>query len=326
MNSVVMQHMTTKIKISRLVALAGSVLTLTQTLLLATNNDGLCFSDGCEIVDSLTTVPPIFFNIGGFLFFQAVFWGIWLARQKRERLQYVNILLLAGLAAEGVLVSFQYFIAQTFCAYCLVVLTLVVLLNVLSGLRQILSALLVFMTVILAFSSLQFSEPMTNSIEKLEMGSFAVLAGENQEQKHFLFFSSSCKYCEKVIESLQEENNCTIYFNPIDEITDFALQRAQKAESYATDVNRSLLKSFGIDQIPVFLIVTPSGFQVIKGEGPIKSYLQQNCTAKELVPVSGTSIEPNFSTDSYFTLPGVDDSCPVTRECDEPSLAPVTNQ
>jgi hypothetical protein len=326
MNSVVMQHMTTKIKISRLVALAGSVLTLVQTLLLATNNDGLCFSDGCEIVDSLITVPPIFFNICGFLFFQAVFWGIWLARQKRERLQYVNILLLAGLAAEGVLVSFQYFIAQTFCAYCLVVLTLVMLLNVLCGLRQTLAAVAVFMTVVLAFSSLQFSEPKTNPIDKLEMGSFAVLAGQNQEQKHFLFFSSNCKYCEKVIESLQEEINCTIYFNPTDEISSFALQRVQKAESYATDVDRNFLQSFGIDQIPVFLIVDPSGFQVVKGEGPIKRYLLENCPAKEVVPVPGTSIDLNFSTDSYFTPPGVDDSCPVTRECDEPSLAPMTNQ
>ncbi|MGK2905233.1 MAG: thioredoxin fold domain-containing protein [Desulfuromonadales bacterium] len=318
--------MTTKIKISRLVALAGSVLTLTQTLLLAINSDGLCFSDGCEIVDSLTTVPPIFFNIGGFLFFQAVFWGIWLAGQQRERLQYVKILLLAGLAAEGVLVSFQYFIAQAFCAYCLVVLALIVLLNVLCGLRHSLGAFAVFTAVILVFPSLQFSESKTNSIEKLDMGSYAVLAGENQEQKHFFFFSSTCKYCEKVIESLQEENNCTIYFNPTDEITNFALQRVQKADSYATDVNRNFLKSLGIDQIPVFLTVNASGFQVVKGEGPIKRYLQENCPAKEFVPVSGGSFDLNFSIDFDFALPGVDDSCSVNSDCDTPSPAPVTNQ
>ncbi len=310
--------------ISRLVALAGSIITLVQILLLASENDGICFNDGCEIIDSLTTVPPIFFNIGGFFFFQAVFWGIWLARQRRERMQYVNMLLLAGLAIEGVLVSFQHFIAQIFCSYCLIILALVVLLNVLGGFRQVLTGTAVFAAVIIGFSSLQFPEPNIRFIDSLDTGSFAVLAGQNSEQKRYLFFSSTCKYCEKVIESLREENNCTIRFNPIDKITDFPLQEVQKTPSYSTDVNRSFLKSLGADQIPVFLTVNQSGFQVVKGEGPIKSYLQESCVVQEPESTTDTSIDLFSPTETELLLPGLDDSCSINTDCEGSGLVPVT--
>lgn len=318
------QKMTKTMNVSRLVALAGSILTLVQILLLVSENDGICFNDGCEIIDSLTTVPPVFFNIGGFFFFQAVFWGIWLARQRRERMQYVNMLLLAGLAAEGVLVSFQYFIAQIFCSYCLIILALVVLLNVLGGLRHILTGVAVFTAVIIGFSSLQFTETKSTFMDSLDTGSFAVLAGQNSEQKRYLFFSSTCKHCEEVIESLQEENNCTIRFNPIDEITDFPLQKVQKTASYSTEVNRKLLTSMGINQIPVFLTVDQSGFQVIKGGGSIKRYLQENCTAQKISPAADSSIDLFSPTDSDLLLNGLDDSCLTDTDCEDPDPVPAT--
>jgi hypothetical protein len=321
MNFIKMQKMTKTMHISWLVALAGSILTLIQILLLASENNGICFNDGCEIIDSLTTVPPIFINVGGVLFFQAVFWGIWLARRQRERMLYVNMLLLAGLAAEGVLVSFQHFIAQVFCSYCLIILTLVVLLNLLAGLRHILTGGAVFTAVVVGFSSLQFVEAKSPSMESLDTGSFAVLAEQSSEQKRYLFFSSTCKHCEKVIESLQEENNCTIRFNPIDEISDFPLQRVQKEASYSTDVNRNFLKSMGIDQIPVLLTVNQSGFQLIKGEGPIKTYLQENCTAQQVSPANDISIDLFSPIDPDLLLPGLDDSCLINTDCEDPELA-----
>ena len=309
--------------VSRLVALAGSLLTLVQILLLASENDGICFNDGCEIIDSLTTVPPIFINIGGFFFFQAVFWGIWLARQRRERMQYINMLLLAGLAAEGVLVSFQYFIAQIFCSYCLIILALVVLLNVLGGLRHVLTGVAVFTAVIIGFSSLQFTEAKSTFMDSLDTGSFAVLTGQNSEQKRYLFFSSTCKHCENVIESLREENNCTIRFNPVDEITDFPLQKVQKTASYSTEVNRKLLTSMGINQIPVFLTVDQSGFQVIKGGSSIKRYLEEKCTAQKISLAADSSVDLFSSTDSDLLLPGLDDSCLTDTDCEDPDLVPA---
>ncbi len=49
-------------KLSLVVALGGSLLTLIQIILLESGLDGICFSGGCEIVDSQTTIPPVFFN------------------------------------------------------------------------------------------------------------------------------------------------------------------------------------------------------------------------------------------------------------------------
>jgi hypothetical protein len=320
-----MQQMTKTMNISRMVALAGSVLTLVQMYLLANDNDGICFNNGCEIVDSLTTIPPIFFNIGGFIFFQAIFWGVWLAKGRREWMKYINILLLAALAAEGVLVSFQYLIAQVFCTYCLIVLCLVLLLNVLAGWRHIFTGAAVFSAVIIGFASLQFTAPNSVVIDDLDRGAFALLAGEKPDQKNYLFFSSTCKYCEKVIESLNEENICSISFNPIDEITEFSLDRATRADSYSTDVNRKFLSSMGIEQIPVFLSVNESGTQIVKGEGPIKMYLQKACAAPEAAPSTNSSIGFSSSTNLDFLPPVGDDSCTVDSDCDDPYLVPKTN-
>ncbi len=235
------------------------------------------------------------------------------------------MLLLAGLAAEGVLVSFQYFIAETFCTYCLIILVLVVLLNCLGGLRQILGSVAVFSAVIIGFSSLQFSAPKVNIVEDLDRGSFAVLDGQKSEKKHYLFFSSTCQYCEKVMDSLGDENSCAIRFNPIDEITDFSVERAKRAESYSTDVNRNFLKSMGIEQIPVFLSINEAGFEIVKGEGPIKDYLQKACTIEKIQPAVESSIGFSSSTNLDFVTPGLDDSCEVDTDCEEPSLIPDAN-
>lgn len=317
-----MPQLAKRIYVSQLIALAGSLLTFVQALFLATEKDGFCFSEGCEIVDSLTVLPPLFFNVGGFFFFQAVFWGAWLARRQRDWIPYFNALLLVGLAVEGVLVAFQYFIAGTFCTYCLVILGLVGLLNALCGLRQTVTGLAVFTSVLLAFSSLRFPTPQLDILAKLDTGAFAVLPGAQQAQ-HFLFFSSSCPHCEEVMAALPGKNDCTISFNPVDDIADFAVPGARKSAGYATDVNRMFLKTLGLDQIPVFLAVKPSGLELIKGAGPIKRYMEENCQPPVLAPVTDMSLfSPAPSLD--FTPPE-EDSCSVNIECDDPDPAPATS-
>jgi hypothetical protein len=318
-NLISREYMTGTMHISRLVALGGSVLTLVQAILLANESDGICFNSGCAIVDSLTRVPPIFFNIGGFVFFQAVFWGIWLARERRQRLWFVNILLSAGLAAEGVLICFQHLVAQVFCSYCLIIFSLVLLLNILGGWRQIVTASVVFGAVVVGFFSLQFSGARGDILKELDEGSFAVVAGQAGRQKNYLFFSSTCKYCEKVIESLQEENTCAVSFNPVDTISRFSLDKAQRAGRYDTEVNRRFLQSIGIDQIPVLLSMTETGFQVLRGEVAIKEYLQKTCfgaqSATGPAEVIGTSPATGFD---FILPPGQDEGCSVYSDCEDP--------
>ena len=57
-----------------IVAFLASVLTGVQTYLIYTQGKAFCFNSGCEIVESLTVVPSLYFNVAGFLFFQLIFW------------------------------------------------------------------------------------------------------------------------------------------------------------------------------------------------------------------------------------------------------------
>lgn len=318
------------LNISRIVALAGSILTLAQILFLASDQEGICLNDGCKVVDSLTTVPPIFFNIGGFVFFQAVFWGLWMAKKNENRLYYVKMILLAGLAAEGVLVSFQQLIAQTFCSYCLIIFSLVLLLNILAGMRQLLTGAAVFFAVVVGFMSLQFAGANSSPLEKIDSGTFAQLPG-TEEERRYLFFSSTCKYCEKIIESMDGNSSCGIRFNPLDEITDFALEEAERREVYQPTANRKILQSMGVDQVPVLLVVSPGSLQMLTGSTTIQQYLDKNCfDQKNSTPEKNTqsAATSGFSSDGvsgggsgisgFDFLPPQDDACSVSVDCEDP--------
>ena len=59
--------------IRSIVSLLASIFTAIQVVLFFSEKKGICFNAGCEIVDSLTTVPPVYFNVAGFFFFQTLF-------------------------------------------------------------------------------------------------------------------------------------------------------------------------------------------------------------------------------------------------------------
>jgi len=268
-------------RLTLVVALGGSLLTLIQILLLESGLDGICFSGGCEIVDSQTTIPPVFFNFFGMVFFQAVFWCVWAGRRSKELQFYVRILLLAGLAAEGVLVSFQYVVVEAFCTYCLLVFSLVILLNLLHGLHHAVTAAAIFVAVVVAFSTLQFKATISGSsdsgIKDLGKGAYAVLPGEANKPKTTLFFSSTCPHCEKVIKSFQQGTTCTVNFNPVSKVTKFPLTTLVTNEHYDIDVNRGFMKSLGQKGIPVLLVEQQKKIQLLSGGNAIMAFLDESC-------------------------------------------------
>jgi thiol-disulfide isomerase/thioredoxin len=268
-------------RLSLVVALGGSLLTLIQIILLESGLDGICFSGGCEIVDRQTTIQPNFFNFFGLVFFQAVFWGIWVGRRSKDLQFYVRMLLFAGLAAEGVLVSFQYIVVETFCTYCLIIFSLVALLNLLNGLHHAVTGAAIFVAVVIAFSTLQFkastSESTATGINDLEKGAYAVLPGEENKPKLALFFSSTCPHCEKVIKSLQQGTTCTVSFNPVSKVTKFPLTAVMPYEHYDIGVNRAFMTSLGQRSIPVLLVEQQKHLQLISGGNAIMHYLDKSC-------------------------------------------------
>ncbi len=268
-------------KLSIIVTLGGSLLTLAQIILLESGLDGICFSGGCEIVDSQTTIPPVFFNFFGLLFFQAIFWCVWTGRKSKELQFYVRMLLLAGLAAEGVLVSFQYVVVDAFCTYCLIVFSLVALLNLLHGLHHAVTGVAIFVAVVIAFSTLQFNATTPESseagISTLGNGAYAVLSGEENRPKLTLFFSSTCPHCERVIKSLQQGTSCSVSFNPVSKVTKFPFTTLATNEHYDVGVNRTFMLSLGQKSIPVLLVEQQKHVQLISGGKAIMNYLDESC-------------------------------------------------
>ena len=306
-------------RLTLLVARVGSLLTLIQIILLESGLDGICFSGGCEIVDSQTTIPPVFFNFCGLAFFQAVFWGVWAGRKSQELQFYVRMLLLAGLAAEGVLVAFQYLVLETFCTYCLIIFALVVLLNLLGGLHQAVTGAAVFVAVMIAFASLEFTSATnesTASISALEQGAYAVLAGEENKPQLVLFFSSTCPHCERVIESMQQGSACTVSFNPVSKVSKFPLTGVTPSSDYDIGVNRAFMASLEQKHIPVLLVKQAKSLQLLSGGNAIMNYLDESCRIPSASTPPGQSLNI-LEPAKELVLQTRDDSCAEDVECEE---------
>ena len=297
-----------------LTACIGSLLVVAQIVLLLLGRDGVCVNEGCRIIDSLIAVSPLVINAAGLFFFQAVMWGLWLSGEGKRGAPLVETALTAAMASEGLLFAFQRLGAGILCSYCLVILLLVLLLNAFAGRRQIIRGGVVFAVVFLTFSVLRFPSADIFSLEKGTMG--RVEGGASKERRH-LFFSSSCPHCEDIFQKLEEENICTLYFNPVDSLATPDISGVQAKGAYSFEVNRRFLKGLGIDTIPVLLVRDDNGMQVIQGGEGVADYLEAHCR-------SGTGEFPQKSAgysaaDDFLPSLGEEQSCQVAKDCDDAS-------
>lgn len=300
------------------IALIGSLLTASQVVLILVTGDAACIGDGCRIVDRLTTVPPIVFNLAGLAFFQAIFWGMLFEKKHPgTAMKAITVLLLAGMACEGVLVSFQFFISEAFCVYCVVILALIILLNLAVGTRQIGTGLLISACVFVVFSGLQFKSAAAGQAGEapLTAGTYGLRPGTGTGPKISLFFSSSCLYCEKIIETLKDRNGCTIRFQPVDRIQGLDFPGLQPAPSFSPEVNQNFLRTLGIAEIPVLLAKDADGILILKGEGPIRNYLDRNCPKDQPADHAAGS-SPGTVGGGVGSQPA-DDSCSAFDGCEE---------
>ncbi len=238
-------------------AFLALALTAVQSYLMYTTGSGICFNDGCDIVEKLTTVSPLYFNLLGALFFALVFLGSLIARvtysENAER--YTNLLLTAALAAEAVLLFFQWSVAQTFCSYCLIIFSFVLLLNLLGGWQQIVYGLSVFCAVLIASFSLRFDAG--GGGKSLSFGTVAQYREEGNSRDLLLIFSKTCPHCEKVIDFLREETTCNVAFNPIEKLESFNFTGAEIKKSYDPRATIGFMRSVGISAIPI--LIAPGG-------------------------------------------------------------------
>jgi hypothetical protein len=296
-------------------ALVGALGAAIQAALLFGRGTAICLNEGCRVIEGLTRVPPLFINLAGFGFFLMAAALGWRAPESRSVRRLLGLLLLAGIAAEGVLFGYQAFVAKAFCSWCLAVFALVALLNLLAGVRQALGAAAVFGASLAAFSVLSFGviQPAAGG-RALDGGTYGVRRCAAPAKQVYLVFSSTCPHCAEVLRTLESCNSCNFHFNPIDQIAGLDLPGVERSASYDPGVNRGLLALLGIEEVPVLLVPGPEGMSVIRGEKRILAYIGAECfRATPVLNIDPSRLLGDGSLELFRDEK--DDGCNVTVEC-----------
>ncbi len=296
-------------------ALIGCLLTGVQALLIYIQGEGVCFNEGCRIVDSLTLVDPLYFNLAGFIFFLIVATGFSQARKGSNLwLRFTSLLLLAGLAAEAVLLAFQILISQVLCSYCLIILSLIVLANLFLGLKQMFKGLVIFSAVLIVSFSLDYHGGLVKP-EPLDQGTMARYQPEKFNKRFYLFVSSSCSHCQSLLSSLEQNPNCAVDFNPVDTYGAFSFPGAEPVAGYQPKINLTFLKKMGISEVPVLFDQQGTTMTLIRGEQAIKSFIDQQC--RPALPQIGLQSSEQLSSNYPLPIPVEEDGCSIEQDCEE---------
>jgi len=305
--------------LSILFALIGCLLTGVQATLIFIQGEGVCFNDGCKIVDSLTRVDPLIFNLAGFVFFFIAAVGLSRARSGSELwLRFTSLLLLAALAAEAVLLAFQIIVSEALCSYCLIILSLIVLANLFMGPKQIFKGIVIFSAVMMASFSLDYHSGAIRP-QPLEAGTMARYQPEDADNEMYLFISSTCKHCQAVLEKIEDSRGCTINFNPVDAYRDFNFEGAALRPGYRPEINLNFLKKMGLQEIPVLLYQDDTTMHLIRGEQAIDSFIETQCETGPQLPTLQESVQMSSSLQPLpLPIQGQEEGCSIEEACEDP--------
>lgn len=309
------------------IALAGSLLTGLQAGFVFFKGELFCFNEGCKVASSLVKIPDLYVHVAGFLYFQFVYWLAFyyvpgpkrgfLGSESRDRnnCSLLAVVLLAGFVIEGILISYQLFVSNVWCAYCVAIFATILLLNLVYGGTNLITGLFLFAIQVLAFSVLNFQgTTVASEGSSLDKGTVAVRGCDKPTKRLYLVFSESCPHCISVLETLRTCVACEVHFNPIAAIKPELLPGLSLIANYEPEVNRNLLKLLGINAIPVLIVEEPMGLEFIKGQQNIVSYLNQHCATS-----------PHVSLDNYYRDPFAasnNSTCSVSSvECDQTVLS-----
>gem|GEM_PF-375264 len=318
------------IKSIQILSLLGALIIMAQLLFTMFNGDGFCLNAGCELVEKLTIVPPAYLNVIGLFFFLTI---LMITRRCKDNIGYCQfalpVILLSGLAAEGVLTAFQYHIAQSFCAYCLIIFALILLMNVVGSLFQAANGVLILTGIYLIFSLLNFKPSVLLAGEQsLSSGTYGSRSCTTPQKELFLIFSEDCPHCHNVINALRGCNSCDFHFNPVELITKIDLPELKLNDVYSPEVNKAILSLLEIKTVPVLLVKNSDGFDLIKGENAILDYIEKACFHFEPTPDPDAERRGNSSPISGTTSgsppnwAGNDEGCSISVDCDSPEQKP----
>ncbi len=293
---------------------------LIQVVLIQVRGEPFCLNTGCRVVEELVELNPMLFNLMGAAFFAACATAAFLARTRPVFFSLFRLLCLCGVAAEGVLLSYQAFVAGAWCSYCLMVFSAIVILNLLCGARQVLAGAAVLGVEIALFSLLNFNISTGNIQElTLDNGTCAITRCAEPANTLYLIFSQDCPHCHRVIEALAGCSRCEFRFNPIKKISADLLPGTLPRQGCVPEINRLALNVLGIDAIPVLVVKRQNGYLFIKGDVEIINYIRNHCfsnSANYKVPEA----ERDFIQNSAPLFLQPDDSggaCSLDEQCAE---------
>jgi uncharacterized membrane protein len=299
----------------RIVALGASVITAFQAVINLLTGSSICPNAGCKVVESLTSIPPLYLNSLGFIFFQVVFWLLGNLKSKPANGRYlVGSILLCGLAFESALLGYQLFVAQSLCSYCLLILFFVIMLNILYGTRQMAVGVAISAAVVISFSIMALFPASAGSQKySLKNASYGLKSCASPTKEIYLIFSSDCPHCQQVIESLNNCNSCDLYLNPIDNISSLNIVGLEKNKSFSPGVNRLILEIFGIDSVPVLVVKDDESYRFVRGENRILNFIRRACFTHDEVLYFDKS--PAAADKEITVLTEEDEECSVEIDC-----------
>ncbi|WP_169309470.1 vitamin K epoxide reductase family protein [Hippea maritima] len=250
---------------------AGLLTTIIEISLRIFTNSSICHSQGCALVAKHVRYGEISILIIGCIFFFVLLVSSSIEEKNPKISNIIDLMLNAALAAEGFLVGYQLFRIHKICYFCFGIFITIVILSLLRLTQkkpQIWAGFASFLIVL----GLTWMILPSQQIETIPLRNKALL------------YSNSCPHCEKIIKEIQQKN-MKVKFLPI--------------EKYAI-----ILKSLGIDKIPVLIVKKKTKLEMIIGDKEIENYLKLN-TKKE---------KNNYQTPFNYTLPS-ENACTIDKEC-----------
>ena len=325
-------------RLATFIAFVGLVLTIAQIGYTSRTGNTLCLNGGCAVVESLTRLPPLFFNLAGAFFFLVVLILIRLGKGGHRGHNFwsrtAGLALLAAMAVEGVLLSFQLQVTRAWCSYCLVIFACVFLLNLGFGGRQFIRGLTVLAAVAATSAWLDYT-PLAD-MSGSQRGSYGEIVRPNAAAEARLYFSTACPHCEEVIASLNENITCQIGFYPLDMVPEPRVAGLRKNPRYDSATNRALLQGLGINEVPVLMAKEGKDMGIITGKDAILAFLERCRPAstpaplvpKTLPPLEGQSNAPGSQQSARLVIAppvenGAGESCPIDAPCPPEAQTPA---
>lgn len=301
-----------------LLALSACLVITVQIIYSLVNGSAICPNEGCELVERLTALSPLYFNILGLIYFQFVYWSLRFFKNKSLfGFDLPGLLLLAGLAVEGVLLAYQLFVAHVVCSYCILIFLFVIILNLMYGRKQLISGVTIVIAIIFSFSILTFLPARVSpQFYSLESGSYGVKSCDAPSKEIFLIFSSDCSHCINVINALDNCNSCDFYLNPVEKIDTLKVNGLELKASYSPEINRLMLAILGIKEIPILVVKDTAGISFIKGEKRILNYVRNACFNQQPVLYFDQSLHSAGEELTVLTEDGGE--CTLDIDCNDP--------